>query len=360
MLLPILVLAAQKPLYRPIVASPTGVAAFVGTVQLPEAGVREVGSYAAFRDLYVSGAMSPVVRDFFANGGAQAWIVPLAGDDYATALQSLHHVPFDLLSLPPAPGAPTPQRAYRQALALCARKQAMLLVDPPLDAKTPADVLAFRDSLAFGEDGCDAALYFPALKDGDVHAPSGAVAGIYARTDAAQGVWKAPAGTVAGVVTAGLASLLDESQSAALDAQGVDTFRTLSGNTVALWGARTMRGADSAGDEFKYVPVRRTARLIESSILGGTAWTAIHPAGEPLWSARRKDVAAFMQRLFRKGAFQGTAPAQAYFVKCDADTNTTADVAQRRVNLLVGFAPLRAAEFVVLRLSLKAQGARGP
>ncbi len=113
-----------------------------------------------------------------------------------------------------------------------------------------------------------------------------------------------------------------------------------------VWGARTMRGADVAADEYKYVPVRRTALYIEESLYRGTKWVVFEPNDEPLWAQIRLNVGAFMHDLFRKGAFQGQTPQEAYFVKCDKETTTQNDINLGIVNILVGFAPLKPAEFV--------------
>jgi phage tail sheath protein FI len=122
-----------------------------------------------------------------------------------------------------------------------------------------------------------------------------------------------------------------------------------------VWGARTLLGSDRAASEWKYVPVRRTALFIEASVDRGTQWVVFEPNGEPLWAQIRLSVSAFLQELFGQGAFRGASPAEAYFVKCDAQTTTQADIDLGVVNMLVGFAPLKPAEFVVLRISRRAQ-----
>jgi phage tail sheath protein FI len=111
-----------------------------------------------------------------------------------------------------------------------------------------------------------------------------------------------------------------------------------------------MRGADLLADDYKYLPVRRLALYIEESLYRGTQWVVFEPNDEPLWSQIRLNVGAFMQNLFRQGAFQGQTPSAAYFVKCDSETTTQNDINLGIVNILVGFAPLKPAEFVVIRL----------
>jgi phage tail sheath protein FI len=172
-----------------------------------------------------------------------------------------------------------------------------------------------------------------------------------ARTDAARGVWKAPAGidaTLAGV--SDLTVNLTNDENGMLNPLGVNCFRTFPVFGRVVWGARTLRGADQAADEYKYVPVRRLALFLEESLFRGTQWVVFEPNDEPLWAQIRLNLGAFMQGLFRQGAFEGTNPRDAYFVKCDAETTTVNDRNLGRVNILVGFAPLRPAEFVILQI----------
>jgi phage tail sheath protein FI len=117
-----------------------------------------------------------------------------------------------------------------------------------------------------------------------------------------------------------------------------------------IWGARTMRGADQLTDQYKYLPVRRLALYLEQSLQQGLQWVVFEPNDEPLWASIRLNVQSFMQDLFKKGAFAGTTPAAAYLVKCDSETTTSTDQANGVVNILVGFAPLYPAEFVVLQI----------
>jgi phage tail sheath protein FI len=131
---------------------------------------------------------------------------------------------------------------------------------------------------------------------------------------------------------------------------GVNALRTFPVVGTVVWGARTTFGADVRASEWKYVPVRRTALFIEQSLDNGLKWVVFEPNDEPLWAQVRLNVGAFMQDLFRKGAFQGTTPREAYLVRCDSTTTTPGDVARGIVNILVGFAPLRPAEFVVLQI----------
>jgi phage tail sheath protein FI len=131
---------------------------------------------------------------------------------------------------------------------------------------------------------------------------------------------------------------------------GVNCIRSFPNTGPIVWGSRTLRGADTLASEWKYLPVRRTALFLEESLYRGTQWVVFEPNDEPLWAQIRMNVGAFMQQLFRQGAFQGISPREAYFVKCDRETTTQADINQGIVNILVGFAPLKPAEFVVVKL----------
>lgn len=204
------------------------------------------------------------------------------------------------------------------------------------------------------------ALYFPWVQALDptgrsrepvLLPPSGYIAGLYARIDATRGVWKAPAGTEAslnGVV--GLAAELNDIQHGNLNPLGVNVIRRFPASGIVAFGARTI----SSDPEWKYVPVRRTAIMLRVSIYNGIQWAVFEPNDEPLWSQLRLNIGSFMMTLFRQGAFQGATPSQAFFVKCDAETTTQADIDLGIVNILVGFAPLKPAEFVVVKISQKA------
>jgi phage tail sheath protein FI len=181
--------------------------------------------------------------------------------------------------------------------------------------------------------------------------PCGFVAGVYAATDASRGVWKAPAGVDTGLTGAlGLQYDLTDEATGLLNALGANCLRNFKVFGNVVWGARTLKGNDQFGSQWKYVPIRRLALFIESSLYDGTQWVVFEPNDEPLWSQIRMNVGAFLQGLFLQGAFQGTTPQQAYFVKCDAENNPQASINLGIVNVLVGFAPLYPAEFVVIQI----------
>ncbi|MDQ0767278.1 phage tail sheath protein FI [Pseudarthrobacter defluvii] len=210
-----------------------------------------------------------------------------------------------------------------------------------------------------GDSGINAAIYYPWVRLADPKAqgrlrtfpPSGVVAGVYARTDTSRGVWKAPAGTDASLTgVRSLSNTLTDPESGTLNKKGVNALRTFSVYGNVVWGARTCRGNDEIGSEWKYVPVRRTALFIEESLRRSLKWVVFEPNDEPLWGQIRLNVGAFMNDQFRKGAFQGATRQEAYYVKCDKETTTQSDINLGIVNILVGFAPLKPAEFVVLKL----------
>ena len=143
---------------------------------------------------------------------------------------------------------------------------------------------------------------------------------------------------------------LTDGENGTLNQLGINCLRTFPASGNIVWGGRTLRGADQMADEWKYIPVRRTAMFIEESLFRGTQWVVFEPNDEPLWAEIRLSIGAFMNGLFRQGAFQGKTPRDAYFVKCDGETTTQADIDLGIVNIVVGFAPLKPAEFVVIKL----------
>ncbi len=363
-----------------------------------------------FGGLWSGSPLPHAVRDFFQNGGTDAIIVrvypgarehtaridanglvlvasgdpalgspdELIGDrERKTGLYALEDADLlNLMCIPPdARDATTAPAIYDAALTYCVERRAMLIVDPPAtwassrdairgiggtpDAGASSDgppsaVLSLGDSTAR-----NAALYFPRVKSHDpldenrpgTFVPCGMVAGVMARTDRTRGVWKAPAGTDAALFGAsGLSVDLNDGENGELNRRGINCLREFPMFGPVVWGARTLRGADALGDEYKYVPVRRLALFIEESVLRGTAWVVFEPNDEPLWAQVRTSVGAFMQELFRDGAFAGATPRDAFFVKCDAETITEDDRERGIVNIMVGFAPMKPAEFVVIRV----------
>jgi hypothetical protein len=268
----------------------------------------------------------------------------------------------DLLNLlcipPPTRDGETPTKVYQTAAKFCRDHRALLLIDAPRALKLD-NPQATLDGLGVGEpDSQYAALYFPRLLNDDPlregqfdYPPSGAVAGVMARTDTRRGVWKAPAGTDAGINgIQGFSVPLTDDENGDLNPLGINCLRAFPGYGRVVWGARTLAGSDRNASEWKYVPVRRLALYIEESLYRGTKWAVFEPNDEPLWSQLRLNIGAFMHNLFRSQAFQGTTPREAYFVKVDKETTTQNDINLGVVNIVVGFAPLKPAEFVVIQL----------
>jgi phage tail sheath protein FI len=274
---------------------------------------------------------------------------------------------FNLLCLPAdtlGDSAQIDPAVYQRAMDYCQKRRAMLIVDPP--AAWDKDPINAAAAAAKGLNGLglngpgarNAALYFPRVDMPDPitgltirAAPCGLVAGVMAATDSQRGVWKAPAGIDAALNgISGLSVNLTNDENGELNQLGINCLRNFPIYGKIVWGARTLRGADQLADEYKYIPVRRLALYIEESLFRGTQWVVFEPNDEPLWAQIRLNVGAFMHNLFVKGAFQGQTPAAAYFVKCDKDTTTQNDIDLGIVNIRVGFAPLKPAEFVVLQI----------
>jgi len=243
------------------------------------------------------------------------------------------------------------------AAQYCEERRAMLIVDPPADWHDKEDAKA--NVGAIGTNSTNAALFFPRLRQPNPvkdnlpedFAPCGAVAGVFARTDAARGVWKAPAGLDATLVGVPQLSVpLTAAENDELNPLGVNCLRNFSTVGPVVWGSRTLKGDNQLGSDWKYIPVRRLALFLQESLYRGTQWVVFEPNDEPLWVQIRVNVGAFLQRLFHQGAFQGGTPEDAYFVKVDSETITQNDINLGIVNILVGFAPLKPAEFVIIKI----------
>ena len=248
-----------------------------------------------------------------------------------------------------------------QATRYCEHRRAFLIVDIPDEVKTVSEMRDWITDNATLRNR-NAAIYFPRIMVADpldayrlkARSASGTLAGVYTRTDINRGVWKAPAGVEAklhGVQA--LEYKVTDGEQSILNPLGVNALRTLARFGNVSWGSRTLDGSDQRGSEWKYVSVRRTALFIEESLDRGTKWAVFEPNDEPLWAQIRLNVGTFMHSLFQKGAFQGTTASQAYFVKCDRETTTQGDINRGIVNIQVGFAPLKPAEFVIIRIQQK-------
>jgi phage tail sheath protein FI len=241
----------------------------------------------------------------------------------------------------------------------------MLLIDPP-----PAHELEQSAAVAAlnAPTSTYTALYYPWVKvanpfyNRDTNptapttltvAPSAFAAGVWARTDGSRGVWKAPAGVEASVRgVAGLEYIVEDGDQDQLNPEGVNCLRKMPGYGYVVWGTRTL--STRANPEWRYVPVRRTALYIETSISNGIQWAVFEPNDHRLWSSLRANIGAFMDGMFRAGAFQGQKASDAYFVRCGlGDTMTQDDIDRGQVVAIVAFAPLKPAEFVIVRIQQK-------
>lgn len=386
---------------RPIEAVGTSIAAFVGLA--PEAGARPnepvaVNNWSEFVRTFApvaaaGNALSNAVFGFFANGGSRCWIVN-TGDDgpvfgRGRGIDTLAVI--DEVAMIAAPGR-TDAATY-DALLTAAETlgDRVAILDGPETAESMeqltrvASETAPSPAPAAGEEGAApaptrsraaarassglrprasergfGAVYFPWIRARDPFAPaqlvsvppSGAVAGICARTDAERGVHKAPANaTVRGAL--GVTQMITKADQEVLNPAGVNCLRMFVRDGVLLWGARTL--ADSAS-EWRYLNVRRLFNMIEESIARSTNWVVFEPNDRPLWKAIRRDVGAFLTLIWRQGALMGATADEAFFVKCDAETNTTESIDAGQVITLVGLAPVKPAEFVIFRIGQSASG----
>jgi phage tail sheath protein FI len=367
-----------------------------GLTKLPSAGTYTTGTFTKPADS--AGAVAQPAAGNSGGGAKAADQAPAggsAGVDVAadklavpgdpaakTGIYALAKVDiFNMLCLPSAADKTYAADVLSEATAFCKQQRAMLIVDPPATWSTdpagsvadgqppPAapDPLPAPAPLTFPgvvrwpavtSDQDYAAVYYPNLVVADpvtganlTQGPCGAVAGVWASTDDARGIWKAPAGTAAGI--AGISDLavhIDDGESGVLNPIAVNCLRTLPLVGPVSWGARTAAGLDEMPSQWKYIPVRRTALFIEESVRRGTQWAVFEPNDEPLWSSIRLNIGAFMNSLFKQGAFQGSKPADAYLVQCDADNNPQSSINQGILNILVGFQPLVPAEFVIIQI----------
>jgi phage tail sheath protein FI len=364
----------------PITGVATSITAFIGSaLHGPTDAPGSVNSFIDFERLYgglwAQSTLGYAVQQFFLNGGSQALIVRVEGDgiggitdaDIIASLPMLDQADlFNLLCIPPLKrsGGDVGKQTWDAAIAYSRSRRAFVIVDPAERWATAKDVLDVGTGIASvvtPED--NAAIYFPRilvsdpLNNGqpDSFAPGGMIAGIFAQTDMTTGVWKAPAGINAvmqGVqgFSLGGSGVLTDADSKKLNPAGINSLRNFPTYGTVVWGARTLKGTDALASDWKYIPVRRLACYIEESVLRGIRWSIFEPNAEPLWARIRHDVGAFMRTLFMQGAFQGTTPAQAYFVNCDSTTTTQTDIDNGVMNILIGIAPVKPAEFVIIRI----------
>ena len=267
---------------------------------------------------------------------------------------------FNLLVLPGV----ADNGIWSSALAFCEHKRAFYIMDPPRRAVADDSVMGvpkIQDLIdTVPHASPNGALYFPYLMSVDPissrvieQPPSGYVAGIYARTDTNRGVWKAPAGLETSIInTTGVVpdGRMTDMRQGTLNPLGVNVLRSFPGAGTVVWGARTA-ATNQAFEQWRYVPVRRMALFIEQTLLRNLGWVVFEPNDEPLWTAIRLSIEGFMLSLYRQQAFQGSTPSQAFRVQCDATTTLQTDIDNGIVNIVVGFRPLKPAEFVVIKIA---------
>ena len=291
----------------------------------------------------------------------------VAGDDGSAELTSLsfsagfslldNKTDFSLLAVP----GEGDETMVDEGMAYCNRRplqDVFYIGDMRADDDEPSEAESFRQRLT--NPNSYGAVFFPWIRALDPSGkssepillpPSGYIAGLCARIDAKRGVWKAPAGTEARLNgSVGLATDLTDVLQGNLNRMNVNCIRRFAASGIVSWGSRTI----TSDPEYKYIPVRRMAIMLRVSIYNGIQWAVFEPNDEELWASLRLNIGSFMMTLFRQGAFQGATPSKAFFVKCDSETTTQADIDLGIVNVLVGFAPLKPAEFVVVKISQKA------
>lgn len=240
----------------------------------------------------------------------------------------------------------------------CMSRRAFLILDAPATwtvGDRPVADAATVNTFRIGVSKQHSGIFYPRVQYSEAGikkytGASGMIAGLMARTDSQRGVWKAPAGIEADL--RGLTDLeltMTDAENGVLNKLGVNCLRKFP-NGIVSWGARTLDGSDDFGSEWKYIPIRRLALFLEESLYRGTKWVVFEPNDEPLWAKIRMNINAFMMGLFRQGAFQGSTPDKAFFVKCDGETTTANDRNLGIVNIQVGFAPLKPAEFVIITI----------
>jgi phage tail sheath protein FI len=366
----------------PVNGVATSITAFIGSARRGPTDVPgSVNSFIDFERLY-GGLWAPstlgyAVQQFFLNGGSQALIVRVAGDglggitdaDIIAGLPTLGQADlFNLLCIPPLKrsGGDVGKQSWDAAIAYAKSRRAFVIVDPAEGWARAEDVLrpgTGVTSVVTAED--NAAIYFPRILASDPlteavdsFAPGGAIAGIFASTDLQRGVWTAPAGiqaAMSGVLGLSLGGSTDagkitDADNAKLNPAGINCLRNFPVYGDVVWGARTVQGADALASDWKYIPARRLGFYIEESVVRGTQWAIFEPNTPQLWAQITLGVGNFMQTLFTQGAFKGTTPGQAYFVRCDNTTNTPTDIESGTINIVIGFAAVSPAEFVVIRV----------
>lgn len=352
---------------RPAAPLPTGVPGFVGFGRATGgAGEREPvllhrpQEMAGRFEPAVGGHLTDVVAGFFANGGVRCYLAGASGEsDVEAALQKAIGklaplADLDLVAVPDAMTLPeeAAQRVQAAAIAHCgtlgnrfAILDAPRSADPAAIARPLASWRTHRGALA------NAAVYYPWVKvmsgepGGRPVPPCGHVAGIFARCDERAGVFKAPANEELQAVL-DLEFPVDDGLQRLLNPQGINCLRALPGRGLRVWGARTL----SADANWRYVSTRRVYLTLVRWIERNMAWAAHEPNTPLLWFRIQRELSAHLNSLWQAGALKGASPAEAFYVKCDAETNPPEEREQGRVATEVGLATALPAEFIVVRI----------
>ncbi|KAB0681332.1 phage tail sheath family protein [Aureimonas leprariae] len=376
---------------RPIEAVGTSVAGFVGTAPDVAAGLNDavaINNFSEFVRIFAKGGtqagapplaagnhLANAVYGFFLNGGPRCYVVNSPADQpIGTPGKDVDLLgSIDEIALIAAPGR-TDAASYEALIASAERLgDRVAILDGPARAE---DVEQMTRAVVVGDEGGKGrksglrprdsqrgfgAVYFPWIKGQDALAgaelvaipPSGHIAGVCARMDLQRGVHKAPANTaIYGAL--GLTQTIGRAEQNVLNPAGVNVIRSFAREGVLVWGARTI--APSASN-WRYLNVRRLASMIEESIERSMRWVVFEPNDRTLWKSIRRDIGAFLTTLWRQGALMGATPEQAFFVKCDEETNPPEEIDAGRVTTLVGIAPVKPAEFVIFRIGQTAAGA---
>ena len=399
----------------PIEAVGTSTPALVGVAPLASARVNEaiaVDSWSQFQKLYVfgedkfaaaaaSGAapevsttpLAQAVKGFFENGGSRCYVLNLGAKGSLQGSGGARRQGIDLLeeideiSMVCTPGFHD-ARSYQALITYCERTNCMAICDSPEDVASsdqlkdvalppkatasvagggkeePAGPSGRAGLRAMSAENGNAAYYYPWLTCVNAVDPSarelvnsppcGHIAGIYARVDAARGVFKAPANEmVRGALD--VVYRVTDAEQGSLNQNGVNVIRFFSGDGPRVWGARTLAG--TAAPWWRYINVRRTFTMIERSIRRGTQWAVFEPNDQLLWSRIRVSVGMFLKRMYKSGALMGSSPEEAYFVKCDEETNPPEVIEAGQLVIVVGLAVVKPAEFVIFRIGHLTAGA---
>ncbi len=335
---------------HPIPGVPTNLAGFIGLARDASAAAIAVSSFAEFEQKLgssVTGYLSYAVKGFFENGGKQCSIVTInSTQTIDDGLNLLDGADVSIVACPDEHSLPD---AAAKIVQHCGqRKDRFAILQSPAEPPAPAMHNPPVESSY-------AAYYFPWLQVAGLSGapvatvpPCGHIAGVYARMDSEHGVFRAPAGVqILGVHA--LQQNVTENDANLLNERGINSLRAFPGRGILVWGARTT----SPDSEWKYISIRRLIVYIEQSLQQGLRWTVFEPGGPPVWQAVVQDVQNFLLGLWRSGGLVGTTPEQAYFVRCDHSTMTQADVDAGRLVMVVGIAPVRPAEFVIIRITIQ-------